>query len=297
MAIATQRTARPGPGVQGELAVESANLDIEVVDVDADLATEWLAKNTNNRPVRKRRVIEFRRDMLAGNWRDVGDPLRFNVDGEMIDGQHRLEAIVLASKVMPDIKVPLVVVRGVKNEDHVVIDTGTRRTASDQLRIAGYQNYAILGAAAKWCLLFDRKALYADAMLKSVTHAEIMQYVEDNPDLQDIANEVGRTIGKKCDMPNGYIACGYYLCWRINKGEADEFFGRFADGIGLYEGDPILALRNRLAENRRNHGNLSGAMYLSLLLRAWNAKRENRSLKSLPLERGGQAIPAPAILN
>jgi hypothetical protein len=295
----TAPTKRPVPGPPPRLTEASPALELEVVLVDAAQAAEWLESNNNNRRIRKSRLVEFRRDMLAGNWREIGDPIRFDTHGTLIDGQHRLEAIVLAATTQPDIQIPLVVARGVRPEDHVVIDTGTRRTAGDQLRIAGYSNFAILAVAAKWCILYDRKVIQSgpvEAMVKTVTHTEIMEYVEKNPDLQNIAAEVGGGLGRKCDMPNGHIAAGWYLCWRINGSEADDFFGRFADGIGLFDGDPILALRSRLREISRNRASLSADMYMSLLFRTWNARREDRTMKIIPLERQGKPIPIPNLV-
>jgi hypothetical protein len=297
-------SSRPTPQVLDKRAAaavdakaETQGLRIEYVDVDADLATQWLGKNNNNRGLRKRRVVEFRRDMLAGKWHDIGDPIRFDTNGELRDGQHRLEAVVLAAATQPDIKVRFVVAWGMNPEAHVVIDTGSRRTAADQLRIAGYGNYAVLAAAAKWSIMYERNVLNSgDGMLKSVTHAEVMDYVDARPRIQEVSNVVGAGLGRRIDMPNGYIACGYYLTSEINADESDEFFHRFADGIGLYEGDPILALRNRMREVQRNRGNLSGETHLSALFRTWNAKREGRSMRTLPLQKDNVALAVPRLI-
>jgi hypothetical protein len=271
-------------------------LDISVENVTADVAREWLELNASNRLPRQRKIVEYARDMLAGKWRPVGDPIRFDTNGDMVDGQHRCMAVVLASEEDPDIEVAFVVVRGVEPEDRVVIDTGTKRTAADQLKMAGYKNHLVLAAAAKWCCMWDRQTLYADAAVKSVTHAEILEYVERNPALIEIAETVSNRMRQHIDMPAGYIAAGYFLCHRVDQGAAFEFFERLTDGAMLVAGDPILALRSRLRDLSRNHANLSGDMWLGLLLRTWNARREERSLRVLPLERAGKAIPAPSEL-
>jgi hypothetical protein len=283
--------------VKGGGAADAAQLSITVENIDRATAEDYLEKNDSNRTVRPRRVQEFKRDMLAGEWRDVGDPIRFDTNGRLVDGQHRLHGVMAATEAdgNPDLSITFVVVRGVEPEDRHVIDTGTRRTAGDQLKMAGYRNAALLAAATKWCLLVDR-GLNADALVRSVTHAEIMDFVHRNPTLVEITEHVAYRMRASVDMPAGYIAAGYFLCQRIDERAAEEFFERLTDGAMLEAGDPILALRSRLRDLARNRANLSGDMWLSLLFRTWNARREGRQLRVLPVDRGGKPIPAPALV-
>lgn len=274
----------------------SGPLTLEIVQVTPALAEEWMLLNVSNRQIRKGRIAEFKRDMLAHNWRAVGDPVRFDTNGEMCDGQHRMIALVAAGKVDPTLSFEWIIVRGVAPEDRHVIDTGTRRSAADQLRIAGHRNPTMLASAAKWCAMWDRNALYAsDSSTRSVTHAEIMQYVIDHPDLETVAARVAGSYRRRIDIPPGYIAAVYYLCHRKNKKLADEFFDRVADGVGLMERDPILALRSRLRDLDKSRANLPGEMWMGLLVRTWNARREGRTLRTLPVYKNDTPIPCPDI--
>jgi hypothetical protein len=63
----------------------------ELVEITPAMAREWLEKNIeNNRGVGAQVVDAYARDMLAGKWYIPGDPIRFDEDGNLIDGQHRL---------------------------------------------------------------------------------------------------------------------------------------------------------------------------------------------------------------
>jgi hypothetical protein len=270
-------------------------LDVGLVRVNAALAKEWLEVNVSNRTVRNRKVIEYRRDMLGGKWKDVGDAIRFDTNGDMCDGQHRMMALVEADEEAPGLTFDFLVVRGVQPEDWGVIDTGTKRTAGDQLKMAGYKNHTLLAAAAKWCCMWDRQAVYGDKANRSVTHPEILEYVEKNPALVSIADTVSTRMRIHIDMPPGYIVASYFLCSRVSEGDAFEFFERLTDGAMLAGGDPILALRSRLRDLDRTRSNLSGDMWLSLVFRTWNARREGRPLRALPLDRQGTPIPAPEL--
>jgi hypothetical protein len=284
------RPAPPKPKPKQETPVEIAR-----EEVDGKTAALWLERNASNRQIRKNRVAEFRRDMINDQWKDIGGTILFDTHGSMIDGQHRLMALVQASEIRPELTVPFVVTRGVHPEDRHVIDTGTRRTASDQLGILGYQNSKILAAGAKWCLVWDRKSLYlADKSQSTISHSEIIDYVEKHDaELTFCADEARAGAKRLHGLPAGYIAATYVLFRRVDKKAADDFFGRLTIGDELVQGDPIWALRNRIADLHHTRTHLPGDQYLSLLVRTWNARREGRTMRTVPLYKSNVPIACP----
>lgn len=88
---------------------------VEITDVDPELAERWLARNPNNRNLRRAVVDSYARDMSTGNWVLNGETIKLDVAGRLVDGQHRLSAVVAA-----EVTVPMIVVRGV---DPGVMDT------------------------------------------------------------------------------------------------------------------------------------------------------------------------------
>ncbi len=293
---ATPLSVRP-PAPEPPPITKVGALQIEVETVNAEVAARWLERNVSNRVLRRNRLAEFKRDMLTGNWRDVGDPIRFDTNGDMCDGQHRMIALVNAAAIQPALELEFVVMRGVKTEDRHVIDTGTRRSAGDQLRIAGHKNHTLLAAAAKWCAMWDRKTLYAsDSSTKSISHAEILQYVQEHPELETVVNRVSSLLRKHIDIPPGYVAAVYYLCQRIDPAAADDFFERLADGENMSKKDPVMVLRSRLRQLDKSRANLTGEMWLGLLVRAWNARREGREMRTLPVYKDNVAVMCPTEL-
>lgn len=283
------------------------HLRVEVEQLNAELAAQYLARNTNNRTKRPSQLAGMVRDMNAGNFAIIGDPIRFDDNDDICDGQHRLEALTQCN---PDVSLPFIVVRGIDPADRHVIDVGQRRSAADQLRIAGYSNYVLLAAAAKWSIITDR--LRQESMSKAekaVTHAEILDFVADNELLHECVAVVSNGVGKKIDIPSGYVCTAYYLTATVDEPAADEFIARLADGANLPGGDPILVLREFLREHRSNakrrpntgdqaNGprSLTGDMWLSLILRAWNARRSGQTLRKLSvLDRNKKPYPVPEI--
>jgi hypothetical protein len=258
-----------------------------VEDVDPVLAQTWLNSNTRNRSLRPRRVAALAKDMTNGDFLLTGEAIKFAVDGTLLDGQHRLAAIVESG-----VTVTLAVIRGLEPITQDVMDTGAARSAGDQLKLAGHSNTTALAALARWVTLWDEGLISSgDWKVYAITHSEIKRAIEQDPTLAQSVSIAKRFRG--IDMPNAAISTSYHLCRRVDEDGAFEFFSRAADGVSLPPGSPILAMRNRFSELRRNRTHLTVPIYLSLTLRAWNAWRQGRTMASIPLFRDGAPIPVP----
>jgi len=66
----------------------------ELVDITPDKAAEMLTRNRGNRKVTENQVRQYAVDMQQNNWRITHQPVAIGSDGNLIDGQHRLHAIV-----------------------------------------------------------------------------------------------------------------------------------------------------------------------------------------------------------
>lgn len=123
------------------------NLDISVENITPSLAAAWLKANTCNRPMRQSRIDQLARQMQAGHWGLTHQGVAFNCNGTLLDGQHRLAAIVQAN-----VPVKMVVTRGVRQDMQLFMDDHAKRTANDSLSLyrreqITQQNVAVLRAA------------------------------------------------------------------------------------------------------------------------------------------------------
>lgn len=106
----------------------------ELVNVTPALAREWLKRNTKNRPLRPSHVETLRQAFARGEFVTTHQGIAFDMDDELVDGQHRLQAISL----MPDgFSVTMQVSTGLDRERAFpVIDaTQAKRSTSDVLRV------------------------------------------------------------------------------------------------------------------------------------------------------------------
>ena len=63
-------------------------------DVTPDMARTYLKSNTHNRPLDAARVSKYAADMRAGRWLVSPETISFDEHGVLLNGQHRLGAIV-----------------------------------------------------------------------------------------------------------------------------------------------------------------------------------------------------------
>jgi hypothetical protein len=106
----------------------------EIAEITPQMAREWLEKDVPQQRCMKAHVVDaYARDMRAGRWSLNGDPIRFDVDGNLIAGQHRLHAIIEA-----DVSVKSFVVRRVPVEALITLDSGIKRTMGDELTFRAF---------------------------------------------------------------------------------------------------------------------------------------------------------------
>ena len=149
----------------------------EMRTINADTAKQMLKKNANNRPLSKSHVAFLAKQMKEGIWVFDGQPIRFNGYGQLMDGQHRLNAIIES-----DTEQTILLVHGLKDEAFKVMDTGKTRNASDVFAIEGIKN-ANATAAATRIIHSIKKGIYAPHGMNSFTrpsNTELLAYFKEH---------------------------------------------------------------------------------------------------------------------
>src|SRR4051812_19944132 len=98
------------------------------------LAQQYLNTMVKNRSLRRSSVKGYARDMAAGSWQTSHQGIAFDVNGKLVDGQHRLAAIIEAG-----VAVQMAVTRGLDEGAIEAIDVGIRRGVHDVLKISGIE--------------------------------------------------------------------------------------------------------------------------------------------------------------
>ena len=115
------------------------------IDVSATLAAQILERehplNRKKRPALVRRYSE---DMLGGAWiANPGEPLMLASDDTLLNGHHRLSAVLLAAKSDPEIRVPMFIMRNVPKNVFTRTDRGKARSFGDNNGVPKHVDTAI----------------------------------------------------------------------------------------------------------------------------------------------------------
>jgi hypothetical protein len=121
------------------------------VQIGPTMAAELLASNERNRHLSSNTVDAYSRDMIAGRWPLNPQPIMVTPDGRILDGQHRLAAVIKSG-----CEICFWVCYDVIDSAQEVVDKGRARTFSDGLRIAGHHAASRCAATARSLLLMER---------------------------------------------------------------------------------------------------------------------------------------------
>lgn len=253
---------------------------VEFVDVDPATAEKWLARNPNNRNLRKAVVDGYTRDMIADNWVVNGETIKFDVDGRLIDGQHRLSAVVAA-----EVSVPMVVVRGMDPDIMDTVDVGAKRTYADALDLQGEDNTRNLASVVRRAVMWQRGARTNTGAIRP-TAREMNAFIRENPQIRTSA-ELAARLSSRSLLPASVVGLSHWLFSPLDPDDADWFLARAADGDGLPASSPIAALRNRVVKMRVGGGRVNETEALALVIYAWNAHRSGETRSKLQMPRGG----------
>lgn len=266
--------------------------DIELTNVSPETASAWLLSNTHNRNLRQPLVLAYAADMANGDWRWNGETIKFAEDGTLLDGQHRLAAIVEANTTMQ-----MLVVRGLANEAQETVDTGSKRSLSDLLKLRGERQPNLLAAVVRRAHVWARGGRAAPRKGKyQPTTTQLLVTLEKHPELREITVEA-KALAEKIALPGSIIGLGIWLFGELSPEDSAFFFARLADFQGLVKGDPIYELRLALDRvQSAQHEWPSETMLMALMIKAWNAYRDGKKIAVLTYRPGGarpEQFPEP----
>lgn len=99
--------------------------------ITPQLAKEYLETQQLNREVNDKRVSDYANRMRRGEWM-LGQPITFDELGCLIDGQHRLKAVVRCG-----IPMEFAIMTGIPSDSKQVYDIGQQRSTAQISRLMG----------------------------------------------------------------------------------------------------------------------------------------------------------------
>lgn len=257
--------------------------------ITPEIATAMLQYNTDNRPISEGNVDRLASEIAKGAWMETPVPVIFSDKGRLIDGQHRLRAVIKSG-----LAIESWVAFGAKDEAFAVIDTGRKRTGGDVFAIHGVPNANAIAAMTKWLHVYmNNRAAAGGASGGSgaqITNADLYEFYLGLKGIHDSGSAHGRLKNNGMPAPTAGAAV-HYLCAQKNRTMADEFFRKLSTGVGFEsKRDPAYKLRERLT--RAGDKKPSGRSVFAYTVQAWNAARRRKHVHRFDFDGG----PLPRVV-
>lgn len=226
-------------------------------------------QGANHRNISRRHVDELADAMLYNRWQYNGESLKFDIDGHLIDGQHRLVACIKAGKSFVSD-----VVFGLDPNSYLTIDVKAKgRSGGDILKITGEKNTNCLAAALVWHIAYTRKCISS--------HGKTWVFTPDSKEIlaelaQHLIIKDSVVIARKCShlAGPGSLSFLHYIFQCRDKTLADDFFVKLATGENLSSGHPVLYIRQMLLEEKiHNKAKMPMGEKIACIIKGWNLLR------------------------
>ena len=219
---------------------------VQFIRISPKMAKNWLEhSNPHNRALSEATVVRIVEAIKRGEWMQNGDSLRFDWDGNLLDGQHRLEAIVRTGKALW-----MVVISDLDPACFTTIDTGKKRNGSDVLSILREQNCPTLSCSIQMVNQYQRTRVLGGHGSARVSNARLLTAWETF-DKEHMRRCVTIALRAKNNYAHTGIlaACGYL----IGSGHRPKFERIVADlttATSIVANDPVPALLAAIKDAR-----------------------------------------------
>lgn len=272
--------------LDGEHDIRVSVKTVTPTEAKAMLARHETVKGAT-RKLKQRNLDKLVHKLRKGQWRFNGDTITIGPDGEIVNGRHRLSAVVAT-----EIPIQTLVVEGVPEPRLAfdVTDDMAIRSIADILQLHDFKYVKILGPALRLIYLHQHGELRKGTITGGVTgptftQTDAVELARRHPGLRAWVERA-----HECSiMPKSIFAALGYLCSRHDPEMAELFFDSLLTGEGLVRNDPVWALRRRM--EKEMHLKLArrdryAIVYLTVA--AWNATRRGERMSKAVLPRGGK---------
>lgn len=249
---------------------------VELVKINKEVAEKMLSINLNNRKAKEKVIAKYASEMLKGNWKDdTGELIKISKTNKLLDGQHRLKAIVKA-----DVELQMYVAYDLNDDVFSVLDSGVVRSSKDVFHIAGAQYSALIPPIIQFSeALFNGMESNKATLL---TNVELLQKFKDNEEYYlEIASKSYLHYTQFAKILNP-TTIGAFMIYFNSKSSADcaLFFNELCTGRDVTN-NIIFLLRNKLIEDRTGTSRMDLKYRNALIIKAWNFYRLRQEVKML----------------
>ncbi len=249
-------------------------MKFEVMLITPEIAAEMLTKNTVNRRLDRGLVLQLAGYMQTGHYyEDTAEPIKFS-NGYLIDGQHRLAAIVKSG-----IAVKMTVASDLHLDAIAYLDQGKKRTAGDILKIKNIPNSTNISAAVK-IYLRERDRYSAAFQFSRLSNDMILSEAKSKLEFWEELVEIGREYYIKSEriVSQSWIMAYYALIRARYPDKVKPFFDAvFLDRETFVTADNFYTLLSNSKTSKKH--SLTSAARDAYFYMTWHSYRDNKPIR------------------
>ena len=225
-----------------------------MLTITPDLADYILQKNMNNRSISNPSVKKMAGDIKNGDWQENGQSIIIDTEGNLNDGQHRLNAVMLAGK-----SIKTLVCFGVDRDTRLTVDVGKKRSVSDYLTMNSGIKYSKTVSTIGRAVLAKRVAYDANGdanynffesrFINLSSHVALIDFIQDHLPLLEKSAVYGEKMRTALPHPATAFGAAFFEIKSIRDSLFDDvlFFNPLMTGESLSGNNPVLLARNKLS--------------------------------------------------
>ena len=255
--------------------------------ITPERAVELLQKNAFNRPLKLKTVRHYMHQMQKKHWTTSGQTISISKEGHLIDGQHRLQAIINTGTTLP-----FLVAYNVDKESFKNYDNLTPRTAGDALTIQGVSSARTVSSGINFYKTLVEKTpakVFYDNIGNSAKRGtglkviekyykldtqEMLEFYHANVVVMEEFKRLAKQLYAKVKLFSEGQILGYCLYLYLQKGHDIETITSFFTQLFFNHNvtnKSIYNLRELLMVNITNNKQISPSIKAVYLIKCWNA--------------------------
>lgn len=225
--------------------------------------------------------MKYALDMRNGDWDCLPEPMAFDEYGRLIQGQHRLHAVVESNTTQP-----FMVVWGWARAVYPNLDNGAGRSHGDMLHAEGVPDANNVAAIIRLAINTERvwSGAAPNVQNKGISRKQVEHYYKDNAGIIEPAARMAARVYKQNALRSfskAQMGAAIVVIAKANGIDAPlRFFAEICDNSLTRSGDPRWALLKWEPKQQMLGGAIQGRA-IGVLMKAWNAYATGADVKLL----------------
>mgnify|MGYP003659220786 CR=1 FL=1 len=207
-------------GIQTLEAASIGDWRVTIEEISPEDAQKYIETMGRNRTVRSKKTNKYSQDMNNGKWELTHQGIAFDKNGRLIDGQHRMLAVIKSGTHQL-----FIVFRGVEKDLFHLLDQGSARTTKD---VAPKKYHSAIASTVRFVIFGHRRVDRAvnHPILRDV---HIAHFASENSFLLEKYAKYGRSRELKNIYNSGMLSAFVMAALLFGEEKITHMFKRFSE--------------------------------------------------------------------